>query len=149
MGRDELITLRKASVLSRPRAICLQHPMRIPGAQCTESACRPIKFRFNNSTRLETRASEPISSRARYLTAIDQPVPARREPCVTCRLSCGYCAGTIRPRTTDVLKVRLSWCSSLIPANSRKESASCVAHYSFRGHPRTGRRSPSGSSLGE
>jgi len=25
-----LITLREASVLSRPRAICLQHPMRIP-----------------------------------------------------------------------------------------------------------------------
>src|ERR1700730_11496107 len=30
VGRDELITLRKASVLSGPRAICLQHPMRIP-----------------------------------------------------------------------------------------------------------------------
>src|ERR1700681_1517799 len=29
VGRDELITLRKASVLSGPRAICLQHPMRI------------------------------------------------------------------------------------------------------------------------
>jgi hypothetical protein len=31
-GRDELITHREASVLSGLRAICLQHPVRIPDA---------------------------------------------------------------------------------------------------------------------
>src|ERR1700682_1431195 len=40
VGRDELITLREASVLSGPRAICLQHPMRIPDAGCRETARR-------------------------------------------------------------------------------------------------------------
>jgi len=36
-----LITLREASVLSGLRAICLQHPMRIPGALCRETARPP------------------------------------------------------------------------------------------------------------
>src|SRR5215469_3535988 len=52
-GQDDLITLREPSVLSRLRAICLRHPMRIPAAQCTETARRLIKFRFKTQLRLK------------------------------------------------------------------------------------------------
>src|SRR6266403_5854188 len=42
----------------------LQHPMRIPGALCRETHARPIKFRFNKSTRLETRVTEsPVGTK--------------------------------------------------------------------------------------
>jgi len=62
VGQDELITLREASVLSGPRAICLRHPMRIPCIGCRETA-RPVPLNSDsiNSTRLETRVTESIA----------------------------------------------------------------------------------------
>src|SRR5438874_11730082 len=62
VGQDELITLREASVLSGPRAICLQHPMRLPCIGCRETA-RPVPLNSDsiNSTRLETRVTESIA----------------------------------------------------------------------------------------
>ena len=58
-----MITLRKASVLSGARAICLQHPMRMPGSRCKgDRAPAPLNSTSLNSTRLETRVTESIAS---------------------------------------------------------------------------------------
>src|SRR3984893_9972840 len=62
VGRDELITLRKASVLSGPRAICLQHPMRIPWrSMYGRPTPVPLNSPSNKSTRLETRVTGSIA----------------------------------------------------------------------------------------
>jgi hypothetical protein len=50
-------------VLSGARAICLQHPMRMPDARCKgDRAPAPLNSTSLNSTRLETRVTESIAS---------------------------------------------------------------------------------------
>src|SRR5437879_517558 len=62
VGQDELITLREASVLSGPRAICLQHPMRVPWYwMWGDRAPVPLNSDSINSTRFETRVTESMA----------------------------------------------------------------------------------------